>query len=405
MKYMGGKTSLLKGDLGQILLTEAGSARRFVDLFAGSGAVAHFAAQYTNLPVLSVDLQEYARIFAGAVIERTSSLVGDAALMKWLSTSEISTRNTTETLPFTSASVMAVRAEAASDAEGFITRHYGGHYFSLDQARTLDALYRTLPDFEPTRTVALAALLQAASTCAAAPGHTAQPFQPTRSLLPYIKQAWSRSVIASTHHAINQIAPVFAVTKGEARVGDAQSTLEDLHEGDLVFCDPPYSAVQYSRFYHVLEGIARGGWDEVWGNGRAPDRTFRKASAFSMASKAPTAMKGLLDGLRRRECRVVITFPDANASNGMSAKDIIAMAAEEWKVCPHYVDSIHSTLGGSNGDGARGGRKHLKETVIVLIPKCTLPHAYVLAPNHSRSSIETRPVIDATWICTPENKY
>ena len=39
MKYMGGKTALLGGELGTILLSEAASANRFVDLFAGSGAV------------------------------------------------------------------------------------------------------------------------------------------------------------------------------------------------------------------------------------------------------------------------------------------------------------------------------------------------------------------------------
>ena len=369
MKYMGSKAALLSGELGTILLREGDSASRFVDLFAGSGAVAHFAARRLEVPVLTIDLQEFARVLASAVVERTSSVVDDPELAGWLATPVATQR---DAVPLTADLVHAARASAAAESQGFITRHYGGHYFSLTQAKSLDALYAALPASGEVRTVALAALLHAASVCAAAPGHTAQPFQPTSTLLPYIHQSWSRDVCASVKNAVEQIAPSFAAVKGEARLGDAQSAAETLQEGDLVFCDPPYSAVQYSRFYHVLEGIARGGWDEVSGNGRAPGRERRERSDFSMKSKAPAAMKNLLTGLRQRGCRAIITFPNAEASNGLSAKDIIAMATKDWIAQPHYVDSVHSTLGGPSGSGPRGGRKKLKEAVIVLSPRSSV---------------------------------
>lgn len=368
MKYMGSKTALLGGELGDILLREAADARRFVDLFAGSGAVAHFMAQRTRLPVLSVDLQEYARVLAAAVIERTVNLVDDASLSAWASAADASTEPQ-EQVPLTAALVRNDRLQASRATEGFITRHYGGHYFSLQQARALDALHASLPEPEPVRTLALAALLHSASACAAAPGHTDQPFQPTKSLLPYIEQAWSRNVTSLVRTVVEQLGPTFAQTKGEAVVGDAESAVATLLEGDLVFCDPPYSAVQYSRFYHVLEGIARGGWDEVSGKGRAPARSSRKTSDFSMKSRAPAAMRNLLSGLRTRGCRVVITFPNAAASNGLSDRDIVAMAANDWTAEIHHVDSIHSTLGGANDGSPRGGRKKLREAVIVLSPK------------------------------------
>ena len=382
MKYMGGKTALLGGRLGEILLSEADSASRFVDLFGGSGAVAHFAAQHLKLPILSVDLQEYARVFASAVIERTCSLVGDPALTGWLAT-PVATLAGHEPIPVTADLVHAARVAAAAEPEGFITRHYGGHYFSLSQAQTLDSLYAALPASGALRTVALAALLQAASACAAAPGHTAQPFQPTATLLPYIRQAWTRDVSESARIAVEQIAPAFAAVRGEARVGDAQSVVETLQEGDLVFCDPPYSAVQYSRFYHVLEGIARGGWDEVGGKGRAPARTRRETSEFSMKSKAPAAMKKLVAGLRQCGCRAIITFPNADASNGLSANDIIAMTEDDWIVRAHYLDSVHSTLGGRSGSGPRGGRKKLKEAVLVLSPRSSVVSMPVKFPPGS----------------------
>lgn len=390
MKYMGSKTALLGGELGDILISEAATASRFVDLFAGSGAISHFAAQHTELPILSVDLQEYARVFAAAIIERTNSLADDPGLLRWLTTCEAQAVAGGDSAPLTVEQVHAARAAAGSAPEGFITGHYGGHYFSLDQARSLDALYAGLPESEPQRTVALAALLHAASACAAAPGHTAQPFQPTATLLPYVEKAWSRSIPEAARSAVEQLAPAFAAVEGEARVGDALSTVATLQDGDLVFCDPPYSAVQYSRFYHVLEGIARGGWAAVTGKGRAPERTVRKTSEFSMKSKAPTAMKDLLTGLRERGCRVIITFPNADASNGLSGQDIIAMAAEDWIVKAHYVDSVHSTLGGSSDGGPRGGRKKLKEAVIVLAPGSSVVSRQVTLPRQPGKVLRRR---------------
>lgn len=382
---MGSKMALLGGDLGEILLRQSATADRFVDLFAGSGAVAHFVAQRRALPVLTVDLQEYARVFAAAVIERTASLEGDEDLEAWLTSAEPCAGHVETSTPLTAELVHADRAEAESKSEGFVTRHYGGHYFSLNQARALDALYTSLPDAEPQRTVALGALLHAASVCAAAPGHTAQPFQPTATLIPYIEQAWSRSVRDAVRNAVEQLAPSRAKVKGEARVGDAQSAVSSLCEGDLVFCDPPYSAVQYSRFYHVLEGIALGGWAEVSGKGRAPARASRKTSDFSMKSKASDAMKHLLDALNATRCRAMITFPDADASNGLSGQEIIALAEEDWTVETHFVDSVHSTLGGSNDGSARGGRKKLKEAVIVLSPQASMVNVPIAFPKDPES--------------------
>ena len=56
---------------------------------------------------------------------------------------------------------------AASDPREFpFTHQYGGHYFSVPQTLELDYLYARLPAREPHRTVALGALIRAASRCA-----------------------------------------------------------------------------------------------------------------------------------------------------------------------------------------------------------------------------------------------
>jgi len=110
--------------------------------------------------------------------------------------------------------------------------------------------------------------IAAVSRCAAAPDHTAQPFQPTPTGLPFLSEAWSKDVVGHTQNAFKNLADRFARKAGSAVISDANRAATQLRESDLVFVDPPHAAVQYSRFYHVLETIASGYCGEVSGSGR-----------------------------------------------------------------------------------------------------------------------------------------
>lgn len=376
MKYMGSKAALLRGELGSLLVEESQKSSRFVDLFSGSGAVGNYIAENVAIPVLSVDLQRYSQVFSESIIGRYRPQVDGPAVSSWVSSARkalaVDTGYSSLAEPVSDFNEDAVvqdrRLASTISNTGFITRHYGGHYFSVRQAYALDYLYSTLPKQEPHRALSLAALLHTASMCAAAPGHTAQPFQPTTKLLPYIRSAWNRDVLEECQRQVEQISKRHAIVRGEARTGDALEIATELWEDDLVFCDPPYSAVQYSRFYHVLEGIACGGWPNVYGAGRSPERILRPSSGFSMKTKAVSAMSNLLARLRQRSCRVLVTFPDLRASNGLSSSDIVALASGSWKVREQYVESVHSTLGGS-GNVGRGSRRSLREAVLLLEPR------------------------------------
>jgi adenine-specific DNA methylase len=140
-----------------------------------------------------------------------------------------------------------------------IVRSYGGHYFSWEQAAWIDALRATKPLSEPGSSIALAALITAASECAASPGHTAQPFQPTPRAIRFIGEAWSRDAVTRTKERFVFLSNSFARRRGRSLVEDANVFAASLGKGDVVFVDPPYSGVHYSRYYHVLKTIARGG--------------------------------------------------------------------------------------------------------------------------------------------------
>jgi hypothetical protein len=168
------------------------------------------------------------------------------------------------------------------------------------------------------------------------------------------------------------LSTMFARRVGSVAVGDSLDIARrDVAHRDLVFCDPPYSEAQYSRFYHVLEGIALGGWGEVSGAGRAPSIDRRAVSQFSKRGGASEkAMTELLGTLRDVEAEVVLTYPEGERSNGLTVDAIRDIASPLFHVVEERVPMKHSTLGGSSSHSTmRRGAKHLHEVLAVLTPR------------------------------------
>lgn len=376
MKYMGSKSQLLKSELGHVLIREVSQAQRFIDLFAGSASVSHFVAERVPIPVVSVDVQSYARALSLAITARDRPADAEGLANDWLKRAkeafEIDPRipraSKASRRPSRTSVIEARRlCGLKSSHPGSVWSAYGGHYFSPLQALALDHLISTLPPAANDRWLAIGCVLRTASRCSASPGHTAQPFQPSETALPYIWNAWSRDVFVECENQLVDLASRHALVPGEALVRDGSQIAHTFSQTDLVFCDPPYSEVQYSRFYHVLEGIARGGWPAVGGAGRAPVGALRYASAFSLRSRSHEAFESLLSNLRRSGATVLVTFPKGSASNGISGDELLSMAhrffSTEVTVLPH----VHSTLGGVIQ--SRGARRSLDELLLVLRPK------------------------------------
>lgn len=373
MKYMGSKRGMLENGLGKAILACSANKSRFVDLFSGTGSVSWFVAENTELPVIAVDLQEFCAVLARAVIGRTKPGDEQGSLVEWLDTArraqavvEWNEHHELKHGCISPDSVFSAR-ELSGTLPGLIAQAYGGYYFSPTQAAAFDALLETLSSGEPHRSLQLAALIWAASRCVAAPGHTAQPLRPTANGLPFIKSAWSRDPFGLVAESFRAIALHRAQTKGSAVVQDAQVFCKDIRDSDLVFLDPPYSAAQYSRYYHVLETLARGGCGSVSGEGRYPPSAERPRSVFSLKSAAGRAISDLLASLAEVGCSVVMTFPQFVGSTGVSGEGLIPVARQWFSVDTITVPMRHSTLGGNNT--GRPSRRRASELILCLVPR------------------------------------
>lgn len=389
MKYMGHKGKMLPV-LGDVLLHYANDAEKIADPFCGSATVSWFLAENTNKEIISGDIQSFAVARAKAVVERTVPLDPGPMIKSWFAKATTIVEQVAGHFPNNLRSIEPNLTEPKqikqvvtqsrnfcsdvlpvvfNDLDGVwpISKAYGGYYYSPVQALVFDALRQCLPSEADKRKIALAALVEAVSRAAAAPGHTAQPFQPTASSAKYIIEAWKRDPWNLVRDAVEEISSRSAHVKGKGVVGDFRKTINRLNEGDLAFADPPYSGVHYSRFYHALETVTRGTEFEPEGKGRYPSIIDRPSSAFSKKTTAPQAAKQLLDMCSEKRVTLILTFPTMGASNGLEASDFVDYGRTLFSsVCVEEIVSDFSTLGGNKKH--RQARQVCNESIIRFIP-------------------------------------
>ena len=376
MKYMGSKKSMLETGLGEVFNKELSDCGRFFDLFTGSGSVAHYVAENFPVKVVATDLQEYAATLARAVIERNRPLNFESWAPDWIaaavsraeretdavSFANLQNRLTLDRLPRQANRARKLALESSSD----FVRAYGGWYYSPWQAHLLSALRKEADPNAEWFDVAVAAVVQAASRCVASPGHTAQPFKADTGAAPFLLEAWRRDVVAQVTVSASALCRRHAVKKGNAYPADANEVALELKEGDVAFLDPPYSSVHYSRFYHVLESIARGHVGEVSGAGRYPDPEMRPSSDYSIPTRSEGAIRQLLDRIADAGATAIITFPAAPTSNRLSGAQIAELARKRFRIAKKRVLSRFSTLGGDHKH--RGARHDTEELILTLKP-------------------------------------
>lgn len=357
---MGSKAAALNSGLGDVLLARSAGHRRFLDLCTGSGAVAAYVAERSRIEVVAGDLQHFAVALAASVVRRTVPDDGAAIAESWLSAAD-------ELAPvrpsrLTASDVADARTRCEASTKGFVRRHYGGHYFSPSQADRLDAMIHSLPAADgPARLLTLAATIRAASTCCATTGHAGQPLQPNDLALRHISARWAYDPVEVARLDLVRSAPRHARVAGSAAVQNAALAVTGVQERDLVFLDPPYAPVQYSRLYHLLEAIAIGGYPEVQGVGRAPALLLRPKSELSTRA-AGQHLRRMSRAIVDAGATLVMTFPSDDRGLGVTGGELVADLRASARVETAASATLASTLGGGR---RRVSRQPQDELLIV----------------------------------------
>lgn len=256
----------------------------------------------------------------------------------------------------------AAATEVSQTAYSCFLRTYRDGYFSARQAAEIDALRFAIDasktDGDLTESEgdwALVALGRACLKVANTPGHFAQFLRPSAANFRRVKAQGKRSVWAEWHRSLGLLAPVgTAEWRKDNRASCADSLqlltgdAEEKENIRVVYCDPPYTDDQYSRYYHIWETLIEYDYPEVTGAGRY--RPGRFATPFSLKTKAVQAFKDLIGAASRLDADLVLSYP----TNGLiyeCGADPLDLLREEYPRAElaAELDHHHSTFGASKG--------------------------------------------------------
>ena len=246
-------------------------------------------------------------------------------------------------------------------AYGCFLRTYANSYFSLSQAAEIDSIRYALDMLKGRGVItvaefdwALLALGHAALRLANTTGHFAQFLTPNENNVRRVLQQFARSIFDEWLNSVDSLRPIGTRTwrkSNRATVSDSETLLRGIQNPSglgVVYCDPPYTDDQYSRFYHVWETLVLYDYPAVTGQGRY--RPGRFTTDFSLRSKVADAFHSLINEVALTGADLVLSYP----SNGLlhdvggCPLDLLRSKYANARLVKK-IEHIHSTMGASKG--------------------------------------------------------
>ncbi len=281
------------------------------------------------------------------------------------------------------AALLEGRGEPASRPACLATTYYSNIYFGLRQSLQIDSLRIAIDELaegdpwrEARRTHYLSALLHAASVSTSGTSHFAQP----RHLVKDSElQAMARRRLTDIRESLAEYSAAIAQTVGETVFTEGNQVFNSDYcellddEGvfrfpsgpGLVYLDPPYTADNYSRFYHVLEVLTRYDYPELKRDrgggilrGRYPVLSQRFRSDFCSPTKVEDEFRKILFGVASCGAKLVISYA---SPTGLLLKEYVREGCDDplarlHDLCGEFFASVeilrrpmmHSGQGDSN---------------------------------------------------------
>ncbi len=245
------------------------------------------------------------------------------------------------------------KADRFSGPAHLFTGYYAGNYFGIKQAIEIDSLRLAIEDnrqhghFSDWQAKALLAGLMASCSRAVSTAgkHFAQPlilnadeqrsFALTRGLSDRkvsIVEEMCQALIKIEEHAASSRKPSksFLVSfedlmaHANASTGAlAFSRYFGVDGANTIYADPPYTAQQYSRFYHILETLVLYDYPSLQRHPFLPGtltqglyRMDRHKSVFCSKSAAPKAFESLFKIAQQTSDCLILSYSETRSSSG-----------------------------------------------------------------------------------------
>ena len=365
IKYMGSKREILY-EINEAINELNVDSSCICDLFSGTAIVsAAFLDQYD---IISNDIQQYSGVFAHTyssnlagsldsrfieiVIRKAEELVNEFYTLYPQYHFDYSEISNYEDLSDIEKRQQLLFKEKFDTGFSLFAKNYSGTYWSYEQCVWIDSLRAVAEDFKGAvgYYAILSALIFAMSYTSQSTGHFAQyrdvTHQNVEDILLYRKKDILPLFVKKLDELISILntTPVHPITVTSL---DYLDCLRIIPENSIVYADPPYSAVHYSRFYHVIETLVRYDHPHLEYKGRYRDD--RHQSPFDKRKEVAGAFRLLFNAVDERKSHLVLSYSD----NGlMDSDDLLEIGKQTlgdgYDISLKSRNYIHSKMGRSD---------------------------------------------------------
>jgi len=363
LKYMGSKREIL-GFVTESISSLNVESEWLCDLFSGTGVVG--GSLKDEYKVHANDVQEYSSIMSNTYLlnlkgqlsidcleeikTKVHKLIDDYYLRLQNLSFDYSQANSFIKLQRIEKEQQELINQNFNIGFHLFTKYYSGTYWSYEQCIWIDSIravaeqYKSKPQYYPI----LSSLIFAMSYVSQSTGHYAQYRDVTednmkdilsyrnRELWPYFERKFIELI-----ESVNGKSNDFRVT-----TLDYMDCLRIIEEDSIVYADPPYQSVHYSRFYHAIETLVKYDYPTLKFKGRY--REDRHQSPFCKKTTVNQAFASLFEGIALKKSHLALSYSDT----GMIGLDaILNISKESFKNYTTDIlikDHVHSKMGRSD---------------------------------------------------------
>lgn len=365
LKYMGSKREILSYIDKAVEELQVDSTC-FCDLFSGTAVVS--AAFLDKYDIISNDIQQYSSVFAHTysaniaenvdnnfreiVVDKAKRLVNEfyAKYPQYQF-------DYTEVRDYEDLTDIEKRQQRLIEDKfdlGFslFAKNYSGTYWSYEQCVWIDSIRAVAEDYKDSTGyyAILSALIYAMSYTSQSTGHFAQYRDVTRQNVGDILLYRRKDILSLFVKKLDELILLLSTTPHHAVTVTSLDYLDCLRivpENSIVYADPPYSAVHYSRFYHVIETLVRYDHPHLEYKGRYRDD--RHQSPFDKRKEVTNAFQLLYRGVDERKSHLILSYSD----NGLvKSNDLLELGkrtiGDKYDISYVEKNYIHSKMGRSD---------------------------------------------------------
>lgn len=199
------------------------------------------------------------------------------------------------------------------------TKDYSGTYWSFEQCVWIDSYRAVLDEYKtdvPFYNLLLTCLIYAMAYNSQSTGHYAQYRIPESDSSKEDILIYRRKNISDFFIRKYEELRSFLAEKNEYRFITTAKTdvecLKEIPERTLVYADPPYCFVHYSRFYHVIETLVRYDYPRVRYKGRY--RSDRYQSEYCVKTQVENAFSQMFKGIRDKKSDLILSYTNSETN-------------------------------------------------------------------------------------------